>query len=83
MRSNRRAGLDLDNAVERVRRTREHIAIRENGRIVAAIVSAEDLKDLEQMDRNDARLARAALARARARGEKPIPITKAKKVLGL
>ena len=53
------------------------------GRIIAAVVSAADLKELEEMDPVAARLHRQAMARARERGEKPIPLAKAKKMLGL
>jgi len=59
------------------------IPIRKNGRIVAAIVPADDFKLLEEMDRRDVRLARNAMARARAKGEKPIPWSEARKMLDL
>jgi hypothetical protein len=51
---------------------------------LAAIVPAEDLALLEAMeDRIDADDAREAMAEMKARGEKPIPLAKVKKRLGL
>jgi PHD/YefM family antitoxin component YafN of YafNO toxin-antitoxin module len=83
MASNGTSKLDLATVTEHVRRSGERFAIRSKGRIVAAVVSAADLKELEDMDRIDARLHRQAMARARKRGEKPIPLAQAKKMLGL
>ena len=51
---------------------------------MAAIVPAEDLEWLEAMeDRIDAEDARKAVAEMKAKGEKPIPLAKPKKKLGL
>jgi hypothetical protein len=51
---------------------------------LAAIVPAEDLALLEAMeDRIDADDARKALAEMKAKGKKPIPLSKVKKRLGL
>ncbi|MEO6437217.1 MAG: type II toxin-antitoxin system Phd/YefM family antitoxin [Tepidisphaeraceae bacterium] len=64
---------DLTTAAERVQQNGKRIPVRRNGRIVAALVPAEDYKMLEEMDRRDVALARRALARAKARGERSIP----------
>jgi len=63
----------LAGAAKRFQKNGTRVPIRRNGKIVAAVVSAEDYRDLEAMDRLDAKLARRALARSRAKGEKPIP----------
>lgn len=64
---------DVATAAQRVKKNGKRIPIRSNGRIIAALVPVEDLRDLEAMDRLDARIAKRALARAEKRGEKPIP----------
>ena len=70
-------------AAERIQKNDARVPIRRNGKIIAAVVSAEDFKTLEAMDRADLRAHRRALALARKRGEKPIPIAVARKLLGL
>ena len=60
------------------------MALTRYGHTLAAIVPAEDLALLEAMeDRIDADDAREALANMKAKGEKPIPLAKVKKRLGL
>jgi len=74
---------DLAAAAERVQQNGKRIPVRRKGRIVAALVSAEDYKMLEEMDRRDIQIARRALARAKAREESPIPWDEVKKQLKL
>jgi hypothetical protein len=73
----------LSGVAQQVARNGKRVPIRQNGRIVAALVPADDLKILEEMDRIDARIARQAIAKARSRGEKPIPWGEARKLLKL
>jgi hypothetical protein len=73
----------LAGAAKRFQKNGSRVPIRRNGKIVAAVVSAEDFKTLEAMDRLDAKIARQALANARAKGEKPIPWSEARKLLNL
>src|SRR5438105_944505 len=75
--------LTLAQAVKQVQKTRMSLPIRRNGRLVAAVVSAEDFQDLVWLDRTEAQIARRAIERARARGEKPIPIATVWKRLNL
>jgi len=83
MASGVRMNEDLTRAVERVQQNGERMPIRRNGRVIAALVPADDLKVLEEMDRQDRRAARRALARAKARGEKPVPWSEVRKRLKL
>jgi PHD/YefM family antitoxin component YafN of YafNO toxin-antitoxin module len=69
--------------VNRVSYGSERVAIRRHGKIMAGIVSAEDLALLEAINAQDVKEARAALAKAKAKGEKPLAWTEAKKQLGL
>jgi hypothetical protein len=70
--------------VNRASYGKERVALTRYGRTLAAIVPAEDLALLEAMeDRIDADGAREALANMKAKGEKPIPLAKVKKRLGL
>jgi hypothetical protein len=78
-----KANSDLVVTAKRVQANGKRVPIRRNGKVIGAVVSAEDLKILEEMDRIDVRLARQALARAKAKGEKPIPWSEARKHLGL
>ena len=70
-------------AAERVKKNGKRMPIHQNGRVIAALIPADDLRTLEWMDRLDLRAHRAALARARKRGEKPIPLAEVRKRLGL
>ena len=69
--------------VNRVSYGHERVAIRRHGKVMAGIVSAADLALLEAINAHDAKEVRAALGRAKARGEKPLPWAQAKKELGL
>jgi prevent-host-death family protein len=70
--------------MNRVAYGRERIVLHRRGKDLAALIPAEDLTLLEALeDRLDAQEAEKALAKSKARGEKPIPWEKAKKKLGL
>ena len=70
--------------VNRASYAKERVALTRYGRTLAAIVPAEDLEWLEAMeDRIDSEDAEKALAEMKAKGEKPIPLAKLKKKLGL
>jgi len=69
--------------VNRVSYGHERVAIRRHGKVLAAIVSAADLAILEAINARDLKDAKTALARARAKGEKPVAWKEAKKRLGL
>lgn len=74
----------FSDVVNRASYGKERVALTRYGRTLAAIVPAEDLALLEAMeDRIDADGAREALANMKAKGEKPIPLAKVKKRLGL
>ena len=64
---------NLARAAERVHQDGKRLPIRRNGRVIAALVPADDLKVLEEMDRLDVKTGRRVMAQAKARGEKPIP----------
>ena len=62
----------------------ERIVLKRHGKPVAAVVSVEDLARLEQMeDMQDVREAEQVEKRAKAKEEKPVSWSKAKKRLGL
>ena len=70
--------------VNRASYAKERVALTRYGRTLAAIVPAEDLEWLEAMeDRIDSEDAEKALAEIKAKGERPIPLAKLKKKLGL
>ena len=74
----------FSDVVNRASYGKERVALTRYGHTLAAIVPAEDLALLEAMeDRIDADDARKALAKMKAKGEKPIPLSKVKKRLGL
>ena len=74
----------FSDVVNRASYAKERVALTRYGRTLAAIVPAEDLEWLEAMeDRIDAEDARKVLAEMKAKGEKPIPLAKLKKKLGL
>lgn len=63
---------------------KERIAIRRHGKILAGVVSAEDLAILEKLSMlQDVQDVKQALSEAAAKGEQPIPWEDAKKRLGL
>jgi prevent-host-death family protein len=73
---------ELSELVNRASYGGERILLRRNGREVAAIVSPEDLRLLEELeDRIDLEDARASLAEAKRKGT--IPWAKVKARLGL
>jgi prevent-host-death family protein len=69
--------------VNRVSYGKERVAIRRRGKILAAIVSAEDLAVLEAINARDLADAKAAIASAKASGQKPVSWEDARKQLGL
>ena len=74
----------FSDVVNRASYAKERVALTRYGRTLAAIVPAEDLDLLEAMeDRIDAADARKVLADMKTKGEKPIPLAKLKKQLGL
>ena len=73
---------DFSETVNRVAYGRERIIVHRRGKDLAALIPVEDLRVLESLeDRQDIEDADRALARARAKGEKPIPWEKARKRL--
>ena len=79
-----KARQDFAETVNRVAYGGERIVLHRRGRNLAALIPLQDLALLEELeDRQDAAAARKALANAKAKGEKPIPWTEAKKRLGL
>lgn len=75
---------DLSEMVNRVAYAGERVVLERHGKKVAALIGIEDLALLERLeDERDLKAARRALARAKARGEKPIAWKKVKKELGL
>jgi len=74
----------FSDVVNRASYAKERVALTRYGHTMAAIVPAEDLDLLEAMEnRIDADDARKVLADMKAKGEKPIPLAKVKKRLGL
>jgi len=70
--------------INRVAYGRERIVLHRRGKDLAALIPMEDLALLEELeDRLDVEQADAILARAKAKGEKPIPWERAKKKLRL
>ena len=70
--------------VNRASYAKERVVLTRYGKTLAAIVPAEDLEWLEAMeDRIDSEDAEKALTEMKAKGEKPIPLAKLKKKLGL
>lgn len=75
---------DFAETLNRVAYGGERVILDRRGKSLAALIPLEDLALLEELeDRQDAEEARKALADAQAKGERPIPWTKAKKKLGL
>lgn len=70
-------------AVNRVSYGKERIAIRRHGKILAGLVSAEELALLEEINARDLKEAKAAIAAAKKKGEKAVKWSEAKKRLGL
>ena len=63
---------------------KERVVVKRRGKEIAAVVSLDDLRLLEEFeDFLDAEDARAAEAKAKAKGEVPVPWEKVKKRLGL
>jgi PHD/YefM family antitoxin component YafN of YafNO toxin-antitoxin module len=70
--------------MNRVAYVPERIVLHRRGKDLAALIPVEDLTLLEALeDRLDVQEAEKALAKSKARGEKPIQREKAKKKLGL
>jgi prevent-host-death family protein len=75
---------DLAELLNRVAYGGERVVLERRGRNVAALIPIEDLEMLELLeDELDLDVAKRALARAKAKGEKPIPWKAARKNLGL
>ena len=74
---------DFSDTVNRVAYGGERIIVHRRGNDIAALVPVEDLELLEKLeDEQDVEEAEKVLARARAKGEKPIPWDKARKKFG-
>ncbi len=74
----------LADTINRVAYQGERVVLERRGKGVAALVSMEDLALLEKIEEEaDAKAARRALARMKAKKEKPIPWVKVKAELGL
>jgi len=75
---------ELGEILDRVASEGERVVLRRNGKKVAAVVSIEDLKRLEELeDRQDVEYARAALEEMKRTGAKPVPWSKVKTRAGL
>jgi PHD/YefM family antitoxin component YafN of YafNO toxin-antitoxin module len=68
-------------AVNRVSYGKERIAIQRHGKILAGMVSAEELELLEAINARDLKDAKAAIKAAKTKGQKSLPWTTAKKEL--
>jgi PHD/YefM family antitoxin component YafN of YafNO toxin-antitoxin module len=68
-------------ALNRVSYGHERIAIRRHGKILAAMVSPDDLALLEAINAQDLKDAKAAIRAAKAKGHKALAWTTAKKKL--
>jgi PHD/YefM family antitoxin component YafN of YafNO toxin-antitoxin module len=76
-----KAKKQFDDIIDRVARNGERFVIRRGRKTVAAVVSPEDVRALEELeDRLDAELVRRRLADPR---QKPIPYEKVRKELRL
>ncbi|HEV2352534.1 MAG TPA: type II toxin-antitoxin system prevent-host-death family antitoxin [Terriglobia bacterium] len=74
---------DFSETVNRVAYGRERIIVHRRGKDLAALIPVEDLELLEKLeDEEDVEEAEKVLARARAKGERPIPWGKARKKFG-
>jgi len=74
---------DFSDTVNRVAYGGERIIVHRRGKDIAALVPVEDLELLERLeDEQDVEEAGKVLAKARAKGEKPIPWDKARKKFG-
>lgn len=70
--------------LNKVRYNKERVVLQRKGKSFAAVVPIEDLELLEALeDSQDAKTLRKAIAAAKAKGEKPIPLAEAKRRLGL
>jgi PHD/YefM family antitoxin component YafN of YafNO toxin-antitoxin module len=80
-------GNSIPEAIERMVKEGKRILLHQDGKDVAALVTVDDLKFLEELgkeeDRMDLRDARAALAEMVEKGEKPILVEEVGKELGL
>ncbi len=69
----KKAQTELADTIKRVQETGERIALEQDGREVAALVSIEDLRFLEELEeRQDLDAYRAALAEAEREGTVPL-----------
>jgi prevent-host-death family protein len=74
---------DFSETVNRVAYGHERIIVRRRGKNLAALIPVDDLELLERLeDEEDVKEAEKVLARARAKGEKPIPWDEARKKFG-
>jgi len=75
---------EFADTLDRVVREGERVVVRKGKRDVAAIVPVEDLELIEAIeDHLDHKAARKAVAEAEAKGEKPIPLEEARKLIEL
>lgn len=74
----------LPDALNRVAFGGERIQIKRRGKVLAALISREDLELLELIeDKYYAKLAEEALEEAKRNGEEPIPLEDVMKELGI
>ena len=75
---------EFADTLDRVVREGERVVVRKGKRDVAAIVPVEDLELIEAIeDHLDYKAAREAVAEAEAKGEKPIPLEEARRLIEL
>ena len=75
---------NFSDAINRVAYAKERIVLTRRGTNIVALVPAEDLAVIEAVeDRMDLADARAALAAAKRKGERPVPWEKDRRKLGL
>ena len=71
---------ELVGAAERVNKTGKRMPIRRKGRVIGAVVSPDDLKTLDEIDRMDLQAHRRALAEAKRKGENPLTLEEARRM---
>lgn len=74
----------FSDVINRASYGKERVALTRNGHTLAVLIPVEDLEMLEALeDRVDAEEASKVLAEMKAKGEKPIPLSKLRKRLGI
>ncbi len=75
---------DFSEVINRAAYGKERVVLTRRGKKLVAVIPVEDLEALEQLeDREDVLAAERELKRMKAKRQKPIPLAKAKKILGL